>query len=120
MTTTENPELQSIREIARQLKSALGPLLVATLAGNQDRRIPLQWARVDGPAPTPEEQERLRLAHRAWRTVSEVEGEDLARLWFLGANPWLGDTSPLTAIRMLHTREVMTAATAMIEDSFSG
>ncbi|MGJ9373313.1 hypothetical protein [Nesterenkonia sp. CF4.4] len=120
MTTTESAELQNIRELARQLKNALGPTLVATLAGNQDTRIPLQWVSVDGSTPTPEEQERLRLAHRAWRTVSEVEEEDLARLWFLGANPWLGDTTPLTAIRLLHTREVMTVATAMIEDRFSG
>lgn len=120
MTTTENPELKSIRELARQLKSALGPTLVATLAGNQDRRAPLQWASIDGLAPTPEEQERLRLAHRAWRTVSVVEGEDTARLWFIGANPWLGDTSPIEAVSQMRAKEVMVAAIAMVEDTFAG
>ncbi|WP_218220425.1 hypothetical protein [Nesterenkonia sp. Act20] len=120
MTTHENPEQQSVREIARQLNSALGPLLVATLAGHQDLRTPHEWARVDGRAPSPEEQGRLRLAHRAWRTVSEVEGEDVARHWFIGGNPWLGDTTPLTAIRLLRTREVMRAATAIVAEDFSG
>lgn len=119
MPTHEDP-LTPISEVTRQLLSALGPTLVATLAGNRDTDMPRQWARFDGATPTPEEQERLRLAHHAWRMVSNAEGEDLARLWFIGANPWLGDTTVISAIRMLRTRGVMTAATAMVQDSFSG
>lgn len=110
----------NIREITRQLNSALGPTLVAVLAGVTARDLPGRWARADGPIPGPEEQERLQLAHRTWRTVSSAEGEDTARLWFIGANPWLGDISPIEAINRLRTHEVMTAATAMVEDTFAG
>jgi hypothetical protein len=31
--------------------------------------------------------------------VAGVEGEHVARLWFVGANPWLGEVSPIEAIR---------------------
>ncbi|WP_218220424.1 hypothetical protein [Nesterenkonia sp. Act20] len=120
MTTHENPEQLSVREVARQLNSTLGPTLVAVLTGTPDRTISHQWARLDGPEPSPEAQERLRLAHRAWRTVSGAEGEDTARLWFIGENPWLGETSPIEAVSQMRTRDVMVAATAMVEDTFSG
>lgn len=120
METSENPEQQSVHEIARQLNSALGPTLVAVLTGTPDRMISHQWARLGGPEPTPEAQERLQLARRAWRIVSGAEGEDTARLWFIGANPWLGETSPIEAISQMRAKEVMVAATATMEDTFAG
>lgn len=109
-----------IREITRQLNSALGPTLVAVRGRVTARDLPGRWARADGPLPAPEAQERLQLAHRAWRMVSSSESDDTARLWFIGANPWLGDISPVEAISRLRTCEVMTAATAMVEDTFAG
>ena len=109
-----------IREIVRQLNSALGATLVAALAGSRDPKISYKWARADGPEPKPEAQARLQLAHRAWTAVSGVEGEPVARLWFIGANPWLGEISPIEAISELRAREVMDAAVAMTEDRFAG
>ena len=109
-----------IREIVRQLNSALGATLVAALAGSKDPKISYKWARTDGPEPKPEAQARLQLAHRAWTAVSSVEGEHVARLWFIGANPWLGEVSPIEAVRDLRSKAVMDAAVAMTEDRFAG
>ena len=105
-----------IREIVRQLNTALGATLVGALAGTKDPKISYRWARTDGPEPRPEAQRRLQLAHRAWTVVSSVEGEHVARLWFIGANPWLGETSPIEAISQDRARDVMDAAQAMTED----
>lgn len=109
-----------IREVVRQLNSALGATLVAALSGSKDPRISYKWARESGPEPKPAAVQRLLLAHRAWRLVSEIEGEHVARLWFIGANPWLDEISPIEAISKLESKKVMNAAQAMIEDSFAG
>ncbi|MBE1514914.1 hypothetical protein [Nesterenkonia halotolerans] len=120
MIAPENPGQLNVREIVRQLRSSLGPTLVAVLAGNRDRTISSSWARTDGVVPTAEAQERLELAHRAWTTVSQSEGEHTARLWFIGAHPWLGDISPIEAISHMREKEVMVAAVAIVEDTFAG
>lgn len=109
-----------IREIVRVLNAALGATLVGALAGSKDRGISYKWQRDGGPEPKPEHAKRLQVAHRAWKHVSDTEGEHVARLWFIGANPWLGEDSPIDAIREDRFREVMAAATAMIENRFSG
>jgi hypothetical protein len=109
-----------IREIVRQLNGALGATLVAALAGSKDPRISYKWAKMDGPTPNNKAIARLMLAHRAWKTVSEIEGEHVARLWFIGTNPWLDEISPIEAIYEMKSKLVMAAAQAMMEDSFNG
>lgn len=109
-----------IREVVRQLNSALGATLVAALAGSKDPRISYKWARENGPEPKPAAVQRLLLAHRAWIAVSTNEGEHVARLWFIGANPWLEEVSPIEAIANMESKKVMAAAQAMIDDSFNG
>ena len=94
-----------------------GPPLVAVLAAHHDSRIAHRWARGDGPAPPAES--RLRLAHRVWDLLPGVEGEEVARLWFLGANPWLGEVSPVEAIAQGRAQEVLGAAQAVIEDRYT-
>lgn len=51
------------------------------------------------------------VAHRAWTAVSSVEGEHVAHLWFVGANPWLDEVSPIEAITAMRAKDVMAAAT---------
>ncbi|KHL04490.1 hypothetical protein [Sinomonas humi] len=109
-----------IREIVRQLNGSLGPTLVAALAGAKDPKISYRWARTDGPEPRDEAQACLVLAHRAWQLVADVEGDHVARLWFVGANPYLGEVSPVEAISQNRAAEVMAAAKAMVEDGFAG
>jgi len=109
-----------IREVVRQLNAALGATLVAALTGSKDPRISYKWARENGPEPKPAAVQRLLLAHRAWIAVSTNEGEHVARLWFIGANPWLGEVSPIEAIANMESKKVMAAAQAMVDDSFNG
>ncbi|MDN3935672.1 hypothetical protein QWJ39_05030 [Arthrobacter sp. YD4] len=105
-----------IREVVRQLNTALGATLVAALSGGKDPRISYKWARENGPEPKPAAVQRLLLAHRAWVAVSTNEGEDVARLWFIGANPWLDEVSPIEAIANMESKKVMAAAQAMIDE----
>lgn len=110
----------NIREIVRQLNSAIGPTLVSALAGCSDPGLSRKWARVGGPGPRPEAQARLRLAHQVWTAVSAVEGEHVTRLWFTGVNPWLEGVSPVEAIKNMQATTVMAAAAAITGDGFSG
>jgi len=63
---------------------------------------------------------RLQFAHEQWTRLAEAEGEDVARAWFIGANPWLDDDTPITAIREDRFDEAGQAAQAVIDDSLSG
>ncbi|SDI93935.1 hypothetical protein SAMN04488693_13611 [Arthrobacter subterraneus] len=109
-----------IREIVRRLNAALGATLVAALAGSKDRRISYKWAQQDGPNPNPAAVKRLQFAYAQWILVSEAEGEHVARMWFIGANPWLDHDSPIDAIRDDKFRETAAAAAAMVDDGFIG
>lgn len=105
-----------LHEIARQLVSHLGPTLVAALAGATDRGRAIEWAKPDGPEPPPDAARRLQLAHRVWTLVAAAEGDDIARAWFVGGNPLLGEHIPLTAILEDRAPEVMAAVRALLED----
>jgi len=114
----ETPD--NVHEVVRRLNAALGPALVANLADTTDRILPLEWARPEGPEPGLEAQTRLWQALEAWWTVSRSEGDELARQWFIGVNPHLGEDTPVTAIREGRFKEVSAAALAMAEDESSG
>ncbi|MET3920050.1 hypothetical protein [Arthrobacter sp. UYEF20] len=109
-----------IREIVRRLNAALGATLVAATAGSKDRKISYKWAQQDGPTPNDVAVKRLQFAYTQWLVVSEAEGEHVARMWFIGANPWLDQDSPIDAIREDRFREVASAAAAMVDDGFIG
>lgn len=83
-----------VREVVRLLNDTLGPTLVAALSGSHDPEIAQRWALEDGPEPDAGAVKRLLLAHKAWTLVSNSEGDDVARSWFVGENPCLGDGSP--------------------------
>jgi hypothetical protein len=104
----------SVHEIARELVHALGPTLVAAMTGSKDRKLPSRWAKDDGPEPGPDFVRRLQYGHRAWRTVASTDGAHVARQWFIGGNPVLGEVTPLTAIRADRGGEVITAADSFI------
>lgn len=109
-----------IREIVRRLNASLGATLVAALAGSKDRKISYKWAQQDGPTPNASAVKRLQFAYAQWILVSDAEGEHVARMWFIGANPWLDHDSPIDAIRADKYRETASAAAAMVDDGFIG
>ena len=109
-----------VREIARRLNAALGGTLVSVLAGSQDATASRGWAKVGGPHPSVGAVERLVLAHEQWRRIADAEGLHVARAWFVGANPWLQNDTPVNAIREGRLVEVTHAAQAVLDDSFGG
>lgn len=104
-----------VRSIVRALVAALGPAFVAALAGATSKQHVTQWAEPDGPPPGPQAERRLRLAHKVWCLLVHDRGDEVARSWFLTANPDLGGDSPLAAIKRDRVREVMAAVDAVLE-----
>ncbi|QHK18533.1 hypothetical protein GU243_00615 [Pseudarthrobacter psychrotolerans] len=109
-----------IREIVRRLNNGLGPTLVAGLTGSKDRRISHKWAKDEGPEPNAAAVRRLMSAIRLWTELSDAHGEHVARLWFIGSNPWLDEDSPVEAIMEGRFKDVRVAANAMLTGGFSG
>lgn len=109
-----------VREVVRRLNAALGGTLVSALAGSADKKASHKWAKDGGPQPRPETVRRLSFAYEQWQKVSEAEGEHVARVWFIGANPWLGYDTPVNAIREERYKDVAVAAQALVEDTYSG
>lgn len=107
----------AIREIVRRLNAGLGPTLVAGISGSPDRQAPRKWVSLDGPEPGPDSTRRLRFALRLWTELSNSHGEHVARLWFIGSNPWHDEDSPVEAIMEDRFDEVWTAAKAMLQRS---
>lgn len=108
-----------VHELVRRLNSHLGATLVAALAGVRDSKLPYRWAKMDGPAPGTAAEERLRAAHRAWLVLADSESDQVARSWFVGANPLLDEVPPFMALRNGETRQVLLAADAFVNGTWS-
>lgn len=108
------------REITRRLNASIGAALVSALAGSSDTKSSLKWAKANGPQPRQDSIKRLVFAYEQWLKVAEAEGEQVARVWFIGANPWLGYDTPVNAIRRGQFQQVAAAAVALADDSFNG
>ncbi len=102
-------------ELARQLVFHLGPTLVAALAGVRDRNLPNEWASGRSQRPHPAVLARLEVAYRAWTTLAAAAGEDVARAWFIGANPRLDEEPPHQAICAGQSSQVLAAAAAFVD-----
>ncbi|MBS2936856.1 hypothetical protein KDN32_03750 [Nocardioides sp. J2M5] len=85
-------------QIVAHLNTHLGPSLVALLAGVKDRKMPAKWASGD-VTPRVTAEQRVRNAHRAWMIVATAETDHIARAWFIGTNPYLGERSPVEVLR---------------------
>ena len=103
-----------IHDIVRELNAALGPTLVAALSGSKDRRLPIRWAKADGPEPRAEAARRLTFAHRQWTLRAAADGEQVARQWFIGWDPQLSENTPITAIREDRHEDVANAVESLI------
>jgi len=105
-----------IHEVTTDLLEGLGAAVLQAMTGAKNPGLPAQWTRADGPAPDSDTQQRLRLAHQVWQTLTEAEGPSVALAWLVGSNPLLADATPITYIRNLRVDEVLGAAQAFIND----
>lgn len=101
-----------IHEVARQLLSHLGPTAVAALADVRDSKLPYRWAKAEGTVPSDNARVRLTTAHMIWSLLAQADSDYVARAWFIGVNPRLGDEQPLMAIRAGRFPETLAAARA--------
>lgn len=110
---------RDIHEVVAELLAELGPTAIRAMTGTRDRSMPSRWARENGPEPRPGTEERLRLGYRVWLML-EDEGPRVAAAWMIGANPLLGEDTPLTAVREGRAEEVAAAAEAFATGTFVG
>lgn len=106
-----------IHELVRILNESVGTTVVQAMTGTKDRGQPARWARPDGPEPRMVTVDQLRLGYRVWHMVDQEEGPDVALAWLVGANPRLGEATPVSAVRDLKSAEVIGAAMAFIDGS---
>ena len=88
---------------------------MATLAdpcGVRDCKLPYRWAKADGPIPSDEAIVRVQTAHQIWQLLSSVDDDHVARAWFIGVNPRLGDVQPVMPLRDRKLAETLAAARA--------
>jgi hypothetical protein len=106
-TTTARPDLNAYNdaitmdtaELVDALRNLLGPTLVAYLGKVKETRAVRQWAEGTRKIASPTDVERLRVAYRAARMISERDSKKVAQSWFQGLNPFLDDWSPARLLR---------------------
>lgn len=109
-----------ISELVRRLNAVLGPTLVSALAGAKDAKAAIRWAKPETERISTTFETNLRLAYRALTAISEAEDQHVARAWFIGANPMLGEDTPVQAIREGRHRQVVAAFTAVVTGDWIG
>ena len=101
------PDLAAYAEAARMsqpelvaaLRDLLGAKLVAYLGRVSETRAVRQWAEGTRTIANPEDVERLRIAYRAARLITERDTPAVAQTWFQGLNPVLDDRAPALLLR---------------------
>lgn len=124
MATTTKAYSEAMRKeihaLVAELLKELGPTAIQAMTGTRDRTMPSRWARPEGPNPQKPTEQKLRLGYRVWVMMRDAETTPVAAAWMLGANPYLGEDTPLTAIREDRAGDVIGAATAFTAGMFAG
>ena len=98
----------SIAEIAAVLQAQLGQALLGVIVGKNARTL-ARWTHATVRPPHASEQ-LLRDTFQVFEVLVSAQSSDVARAWFMGMNPELGDASPAEALSEGRSREVMAAA----------
>ena len=86
-------------ELVTALRSLLGAKLVAYLGKVKEARAVRQWADGTRSLGNDNDVERLRVAYRAARLITERDAPEVTRVWFHGLNPILDDRPPALLLR---------------------
>lgn len=103
--TPPGPDLLAYREattlelskLVTELAAILGKKLTAYIASVKDTRAIERWMADSEPYKGVDE--RLRLAYRLAKVISDHEGPRVVQTWFTGLNPELGDRVPARLLR---------------------
>jgi len=85
-----------IQEVVQQLVDLLGATATANAGAVKETRAVQQWLTGERE---PQRPHVLRFALQLALMISSLGTRELARAWFHGANPALGDRVPLTLLR---------------------
>lgn len=94
----EEAETLPLESLAVELRTRLGVLLVAYIAGAHGTESVNQWA-LGIQTPSPPAIERLRLAHQISTIAGERHSPPVIQAWMQGLNPDLNDLSPARLLR---------------------
>ncbi len=83
--------------LVKELTSVIGRKLTAYIASVKDARAVDRW--IAGAEPYKGVEERLRLAYRIAKTISDHESPRVVQAWLTGLNPELGDRVPIRLLR---------------------
>jgi hypothetical protein len=103
--TPPRPDLLAYREattlefskLVTELTAILGKKLTAYIASVKDTRAVERW--MAGSESYKGVEERLRLAYRLAKMISDHEGARVVQAWFTGLNPELNDRVPVRLLR---------------------
>ncbi|ABG99545.1 conserved hypothetical protein (plasmid) [Rhodococcus jostii RHA1] len=106
-TAHPRPDLAAYNEAARMsqpelvtaLRELLGVKLVAYLGRVKETRAVRQWADGTRTIGNASDVERLRIAYRAARLITDRDTPAVAQAWFQGLNPILDDRAPALLLR---------------------
>jgi len=96
------------KKIATDLQQWLGQRVVAYSTGVRSPKAVARWTKGEGLHPGTER--RLRALYRAALILNGAYGPETVRAWLAGANPDLGDTTPIEALREGRDVDVFHAA----------
>ena len=103
--TSPRPDLLAYREattfefprLVTELTGILGKKLTAYIASVKDTRAVDRW--MAGSEAYKGVEERLRLAYRLAKMISDHDGSRVVQAWFTGLNPELNDRVPIRLLR---------------------
>ena len=91
-----------IEDVVRELVALLGATTVAVIGGVKETRAVTQW--LSGRAP--QRPHVLRFALQLGSMIASQSNREIARAWFHGSNPQLGDAIPMMLLRDGELRDV--------------
>ena len=103
--SASRPDLLAYREatalpfpvLVKELTAILGKKLVAYIASVKDTRAVERW--IAGSEPYNGVEERLRLAYRLAKAISDHDSPRVVQAWLTGLNPELNDRVPIRLLR---------------------
>ena len=98
--------------VVARLQEVLGRDVVSVITAKQPRTV-TRWISGDA-SPAAHDQQLLRDTLQVVEILTEVEGPEVTRAWFIGMNPQLDDESPAEEIAAGHVRDVLAAARAFV------
>jgi hypothetical protein len=101
--------------VVNELVDLLGLTAVAAIGGVNETRAVTQW--IDGREP--QRAHVLRFALQLAKMIATQEDRGVARAWFQGSNPLLGDRVPLLMLRNEPLEEIQAQLMAAAR-SFAG